>query len=75
MSTILSSLNAHNFPIFQAILKKLLSKSMIHRVLSYKAYLSLGLRSPLRSTGTVPAAPTNPRDNMMKTHILCDFTM
>ena len=47
MLTILNSLNAHNFPIFQPILMILVSKFMVHRALSDKAYLSLGLLSPL----------------------------
>ena len=47
MLAILNSLNAHNFPIFQPILMILVSKSMVHRVLSDKTYLSLGLLSPL----------------------------
>ena len=48
MSAILNSLNANNFLIFQPILMILLSKLMVHRALSDKAYLSLGLLSPLR---------------------------
>ena len=47
MSAILNSLNAHNLPIFQPILMKLVSKFMVHRVLSDKTYLSLGLLSPI----------------------------
>ena len=47
MSAILSSLNAHNFLIFQPILMKLVSNFMVCRALSDKTYLSLGLRSPL----------------------------
>ena len=47
MLAILSSLNAHNLPIFQPILKILVSKFMIHRALSDKTCLSLGLLSPL----------------------------
>ena len=47
MLAILSSLNAHSFPIFQPILMILVSKVMVHRTLSDKAYLSLGLLSPL----------------------------
>ena len=47
MSTILKSLNAHNLPIFQPILMILVSKFMVHRVLSDKTYLLLGLLSPL----------------------------
>ena len=43
----LKSLNAHNLPIFQPILIILESKFMVHRVLSDKTYLSLGLLSPL----------------------------
>ena len=47
MLAILNSLNAHNFPIFEQILMILVSKFMVHRVLSGKTYLSLGLLSPL----------------------------
>ena len=49
MLAILSSLNTHSFPIFQPILMILVSKFMIHRALSDKTYLSLGLLSPLKS--------------------------
>ena len=47
MSAILNSLNAHNLLIFQPILMILVSKFMVYRALSDKAYLSLGLLSPL----------------------------
>ena len=47
MLAILNSLNAYNFPIFQPILMILVSKFMVHRVLSDKSYLSLGLLFPL----------------------------
>ena len=47
MLAILSSLNAHSFPIFQPILMILVSKFMVRRALSDKTYLSLGLLSPL----------------------------
>ena len=47
MLAIFNSLNAHNFPIFQPILMILVSKFMVHRALSDKTYLSLGLLSPL----------------------------
>ena len=47
MLAILNSLNAHNLPIFQPILMILVSKFMVHRALSDKAYLSLGLLPPL----------------------------
>ena len=47
MLAILNSLNAHNSPIFQAILMILVSKFMVHRALSDKTYFSLGLVSPL----------------------------
>ena len=46
MLAILISINyAHNFPIFEPILRTLVSKFMVHRVLSDKTYLhvSLGL--------------------------------
>ena len=49
MAAILNSLNAHNLPIFQPILMILVSKFMVHRALSDKTYLSLGLLSPLIS--------------------------
>ena len=41
-------LNAHSLPIFQPILMILVSKFMVHRALSDKTYLSLGLLSPLK---------------------------
>ena len=47
MLAILNSLNAHNCLIFQPILIILVSKFMVHRALSDKAYLILGLLSPL----------------------------
>ena len=47
MLAILNSLNAHNLPIFQPILMILVSKVVVHRALSDKIYLSLGLLSPL----------------------------
>ena len=50
MSSILNSLNAHNLPIFQPILMILVSKSMVHRALSDKTYLSFGLLSLLSVT-------------------------
>ena len=49
MLAILNSLNAHNFPIFQLILMILVSKFMVHRALSDKTYISLGLLSPLNN--------------------------
>ena len=47
MLAILNSLNAHNLPILLPILMILVSKFMVHRALSDKTYLSLGLLSPL----------------------------
>ena len=47
MSAILNSLNAHNLLIFQLILMILVSKFMVYRALFDKAYLLLGLLSPL----------------------------
>ena len=47
MLAILNSLDAHNFPIVQPILMIFVSKFIVHRVLSDKTYLSLGLLSPL----------------------------
>ena len=47
MLAVLNSLNVYNLPIFQPILMMLVSKFMVHRVLSDKTYLSLGLLSPL----------------------------
>ena len=42
MLAILNSLNAHNFPIFEPILKILVSKFMINIVLSDKIYYHKG---------------------------------
>ena len=47
MSTILHSLNVHNLHIFHPILMILVLKFMVHRALSDKTFLSLGLLSPL----------------------------
>ena len=47
MLAISNSLNAHNLPIIQPILMIHVSKFMVHRALSDKIYLSLGLLSPL----------------------------
>ena len=59
MLAILNSLNAHNFPIIQPILMILVSKVIVHRALSDKTYLSLGLLSPLNhfpASSTFPSA-------------------
>ena len=45
MLAIFKSLNAHDIPIFQPILMILVSKCMVHRALSDRKYLSLGLLS------------------------------
>ena len=55
MLAILNFFNAHNVPIIQQILMILVSKFMVHRALSDKTYLSLGLLSPL--TGSIPLGP------------------
>ena len=47
MLTIVNFLNANNLSIFQPILMILVSKFMVHRALSDKTYLLLGLLSPL----------------------------
>ena len=47
MLAILNFLNANNLPIFEPILMIVVSKFMVHRALSDKTYLSLGLLSPL----------------------------
>ena len=47
MLALLDSLNVHHFPTVQPILMILVSKFMVHRALSDKAYLSLGLLSTL----------------------------
>ena len=46
MLAVLNSLNAHNLPIYQPILMILVSKFMVHRALSDKTYLPLGLMPP-----------------------------
>ena len=50
MMAILKSLYVNNFPIFQPILMILVSKFMVHRALSDKIYLLLGLLSPLNES-------------------------
>ena len=45
MLAILIFLNAHNLSVFQPILMIFVSKFMVHRALSDKTYLSLGLLS------------------------------
>ena len=42
MLAILNYLNAHNFPIFQPILMILVSKSMVHKVLSDETFYQEG---------------------------------
>ena len=49
MSALLNSLNVHYLPIFQPILIIFVSKFIVHRAISDKPYLSLGLLSPLMS--------------------------
>ena len=46
MLAILNSLNVDILPIFQPILMTLVSTFVVHRTLSDKSYLSLGLLSP-----------------------------
>ena len=46
MLALLNSLNAHNLPIFQPILMKLVSKFMVHRALYDKTCLSLEFAVP-----------------------------
>ena len=53
MLAILNFLNAHNLPIFKPILMILVSKIMVHRALSDKTYLSLGLLSPLMKVKSI----------------------
>ena len=63
MLTILIFLNAHNLPIFQPILMILVSKFMVHRALSDKTYLSLGLLSPLNNINIQTLAPCGTTPN------------
>ena len=44
MSAILNTLNAHNFPIFQPILMKLVSKFMVLRALFYVLIIRVAVR-------------------------------
>ena len=53
MSARLNSLIVHNFPIFQPLLMKLVSKFMVYRALSDKTYLLSGLMSPLKDSTTL----------------------
>ena len=65
----LSSLNAHSFPIFQPILMILVSIFMVHRALSDKTYLSLGLLSPL--TFSVPLTLKAPITRKVVQFVIC----
>ena len=56
MLAIFIFLIAHNLHIFQPILMILVSKFMVHRALSDKTCLSLGLLSPI-----IPPLPTSAR--------------
>ena len=58
MFAILNFLNAHNLPIFQPILMILVSKFMVHRALSDKTYLLLGLLSTLILALALPPKST-----------------
>ena len=60
MMAILNSLNAPNLPTFQPILLILVSKFMVHRALSDKTYLSLGLLSP----GSLPSSTKKTPQNL-----------
>ena len=65
MLAILNSLNANDFLIFRPILMILVSKCMVHRALSDKAYLSLGLLSPLRYYPMTPNIYINDNPNIL----------
>ena len=66
MFAIFNFLNAHNLPIFQPILMILVSKFMVHRALSDKTYVSLGLLSPLKRTATLNASLSEMQANMLQ---------
>ena len=74
MSAVLNSLNVHNFPIFQPILMKLVSKFMVYRVLSDKTYLLSGLLSPLNDRSYISLNITDLRCTMFldcTVHSIC----
>ena len=66
MSAILHSLNVHNLHIFHPILMILVSKFMVHRALSDKTYLSLGLLSPLMLYGKADFPSSSDLDIVFK---------
>ena len=66
MLAILIFLNAHNLPIFQPILMILVSKFMVHRALSDKTYLSLGLLSPLIEESHILMCPVDSMGEIYK---------
>ena len=70
MLAILNSSNSHNLPIFQPILMILVSQFMVHRDLSDKTYLLLGLLSPL----TIGRNPTKFGVRNFHMSGLCDST-
>ena len=76
MLAILNSLYAHNLPIFQPILMKLVSKFMVHRALSDKTYLSLGLLSPLKGGCRCWSQSTLVKmSNCWKSHAVVQFSI
>ena len=63
MLAILNSFYADNLPIVQPILMILVSKLMVHRALSDKTYLLLGLLSPLSHFNGYIRYPTVTRNH------------
>ena len=61
---------AASFPIFQPIFMILVSKFMVHRVLSDKTYFNLGLLSPLRTSISLEKDKSEKRLNR-----LCQFVL
>ena len=68
MSAILKSLNTHNFPIFQPILMKLVSKPMVYRAVYYETKLSFGFNN-IRSSPR--ALHVNNDENTGKRVVVC----
>ena len=48
MSAILNSLNVYNFPIFQPILMKIVSKFMVYRAVSDKTHFFIRIAVPFK---------------------------
>ena len=67
----ISFLYKKNFPNFQPILMKLVSKSMSYKALSHKIYFILGLWSPLNRSGQFRHSRFRDSANLEVANLMC----